>query len=496
MSLRSPFAAARACPAIAALVLALLFAGCAARPWNLKQPPGVSPAPQTAWTPPPEEQRPTPVPEQPPAPAPSPATAPAPLTLSELLDIGLAHHPDTRAAWLAAQSAAAGLAASQGTLYPRIAATAFASRSKVPGSGGSAVEQTTYGPGIEVSWLLLDFGGRRAGIEQARQTLIAADWTHNAAIADRVLEITSSYHDYQAAQALREAQLAVVKEATINLEAAQARHDAGLATLSDVLQARTALSSAELRLATYEGAVARSRGVLNNAAGRGAAEPIEIEGLPADLPVSEVAEQIKSVIADALARRPEIAAAEARTKQAQARLDQAKAEGRPSISFVGTAGRVYFTDPAYDLSTYTGAVAFRWPVFSGWAQRANVAGATVDLETARARAESLRRQIDLEIFTSFHDVHTAAERVRTSRDLMASATQNQDAALGRYNAGVGSIIELVAAQGALADARSQEVLARTQWLDSLAHFVHDRGAAPSPAAASSTPAATQKGNNP
>ena len=47
--------------------------------------------------------------------------------------------------------------------------------------------QTTYGPSVAASWLLFDFGGREADVEEATRALYAADWTHNAAIQDVVL---------------------------------------------------------------------------------------------------------------------------------------------------------------------------------------------------------------------------------------------------------------------------------------------------------------------
>jgi outer membrane protein len=48
-------------------------------------------------------------------------------------------------------------------------------------------------------------------------------------------------------------------------------------------------------------------------------------------------------------------------------------------------------------------------------------------------------------------------------------------ALARYRAGVGSVLDLLSAQSALADARAQRVLAHLQWNTSLAQLAHDAG---------------------
>jgi outer membrane protein len=48
-------------------------------------------------------------------------------------------------------------------------------------------------------------------------------------------------------------------------------------------------------------------------------------------------------------------------------------------------------------------------------------------------------------------------------------------ALGRYKEGVGTIIDLLNAQAALATARSQEILARSGWFVALAQLAYDTG---------------------
>ena len=65
--------------------------------------------------------------------------------------------------------------------------------------------------------------------------------------------------------------------------------------------------------------------------------------------------------------------------------------------------------------------------------------------------------------------------MRTAQDLIASADQASEVALGRYRAGVGTLLDLLAAQSALASARAQRVDARLSWSVSLAQLAHDAG---------------------
>ena len=79
------------------------------------------------------------------------------------------------------------------------------------------------------------------------------------------------------------------------------------------------------------------------------------------------------------------------------------------------------------------------------------------------------------MFSSYYALQTSARRVRTADDLIASAEQSNDVALGRYRAGVGTVLDLLSAQSALASARAQRVDARLAWSVSLAQLAHDAG---------------------
>jgi outer membrane protein TolC len=63
----------------------------------------------------------------------------------------------------------------------------------------------------------------------------------------------------------------------------------------------------------------------------------------------------------------------------------------------------------------------------------------------------------------------------TSKDLLASATESEAVALGRYTEGVGTLLDLLNAQSALAAARAQEIGARSDWFSSAAKLLYSTG---------------------
>jgi outer membrane protein len=67
------------------------------------------------------------------------------------------------------------------------------------------------------------------------------------------------------------------------------------------------------------------------------------------------------------------------------------------------------------------------------------------------------------VWQAYQNLQTETQSVQSSQDLVSSATQNADVALGRYKAGVGNIIDVITAQSALATARAQRIQARFNW---------------------------------
>src|SRR2546427_8929685 len=90
------------------------------------------------------------------------------------------------------------------------------------------------------------------------------------------------------------------------------------------------------------------------------------------------------------------------------------------------------------------------PLFSGWSQIYGVKAAAAAARAAEQRAHGMEQQVIFQVFDAYYGLRTASQRVRTSADLRASATQSEQVALGRYKAGAGSLLDLLTAQAALA----------------------------------------------
>ncbi len=456
---------------------ALLLAGCAGTP-SVSGVRGASPSPEVPWTPPAEA-----VPRVEAADTSARAAVPKDLaerirrlTLTEIVDLGLRNNPATRLAWANAQAAASVYGSERGAWLPSIDAQVDATRLKTAASQGrTAVEQSVLSPSVTLNYLLFDFGGRTGRVAGARQQLLSASFLHNASIQDVVLQVQVAYFRYLANRALLEAQRTTVEEARTNLTAAEERRRVGVATVADVLQARTAASQAQLDLQTTEGDVQTTRGALALALGLPANLPYDVDSSAAVAPVAPLADSVNAIIATALQGRPDLAASRAEVEAARAGIQEARGALFPSLGFSATAGRTYATTIPDGADSYSLSLGLSIPIFNGFSRQHDLRAAEFGAEAARARNESLRQEVVFQVFSAYYALQTATRRVRTSEDLLASATQSSEVARGRYKAGVGSVLDLLAAQSALADARAQQVDARLQWSVSLAQLAHDAG---------------------
>src|SRR3989441_2686423 len=151
--------------AVAALSVASL--ACFGNPPGVRGVAGTAPAPNVPWTPPRSPEvaaapRAAPLPELPP----DVAGRIARLKLADVIDIALRNNVATSAAWADARAAAASYGAAKGQYYPTLSlnGAVTAIRRTVSSAGQQAVKQQLYGPTLNLSWLLFDFGGRSGSI--------------------------------------------------------------------------------------------------------------------------------------------------------------------------------------------------------------------------------------------------------------------------------------------------------------------------------------------
>ncbi|MEJ2289665.1 MAG: TolC family protein, partial [Deinococcales bacterium] len=296
-------------------------------------------------------------------------------------------------------------------------------------------------------------------------------------IQNVVLEVEQGYYNYLDAKSQLDAAESAEKEAREGLHAAKRRHEVGVATVADVLQAQTAVSQAELNRQTVAGQIETLRGALATSMGLPANMSFEVGELPASVPTEKVAVAVDDLIEGSLKRRPDLLAARWQAEKAMAKVDTVKAQAMPKFSVTANGNRVYYrleTGTPYS-DNWSAQLSVAFPLFTGFANTFDLMKAKADAESSRTQVATMQQQVILDVWTAHSNLKTAAQRVRTTADLLASASESERVMLARYKEGVATILDLLTAQATLASARSQEIQARTDWLLAIAELAHATG---------------------
>nr|WP_272213697.1 TolC family protein [Marinicella sp. W31]MDC2879651.1 TolC family protein [Marinicella sp. W31] len=237
-------------------------------------------------------------------------------TLPELIDLAQRTNPGTRAAWEQARQAALAVGMAEATYLPVITANVIAGSNQnaaelpIPIGGSAYFDSNIQGvvPFMALQWLALDFGGRSAVVEAAKQMSLASNYQFNAMHQKLVFAVTGAYHDYNAARAhTRAASQAFSNSRTVS-DAVVARRDRGLATSVDQAQAEQIMAQAELGLVQARGTEQDSYQALLGALGISPMSKLKIADTAGrGLPASSRA-PVDTMIEIALSNRPDILA--------------------------------------------------------------------------------------------------------------------------------------------------------------------------------------------
>jgi len=407
-------------------------------------------------------------------------------SLAELTEHALRERSESRAAWLGIQAEAARLDAATAANWPTLTGQlAFSESRSLSSSGVSNPTLHRYGPSLSLAYVLYDFGARAASIDAQRYQLIASLLNNNRVLQDVVAEVEAAYYALLRVQAQVEALTQLEISLRASLEAAEVRLKGGLVSRADQLRARAALAEAEVALLTAERDQAKAEAALKQTAGIEQTRALVLDWKTSPPAALDAANLLAELLAEAQRQRPDLQALQAAAASASAEAGRARAARWPVLSLGASGGRTYFTEDNRDASnSYNFGVNLSVPLFDGGRLAAEARAAERDAERLQAVVGTQRNQVARAVTDAYHDVrHAQAQREGVAIQF-ESASESALAAESRYNAGVGSLLELLTAQAALARARQSAAEADSEWLAAYSRLNHALGRLPAASSAS------------
>ncbi len=313
-----------------------------------------------------------------------------------------------------------------------------------------------------VRWNLFDFGRTSANVrvfERSRDALREDSRTATLqAVSSAATQYLTVLGDLEAIETTR----VTVTQREARLRIAQGRVEAGAAGPIDTVRAQVDLDAGRLDLSIAEARAASDRAALAAALGLDPAVPLQVTRLPDE--VLSADDDPARAAREAVATRPEFAAARYRVAQAQAQADLAHANRRPALTANANASVGYNEVLAgRGLSgiseTVSGGVSLSWQLFDrslGAAADSADAAVAVAQETLNAQSLAVRTAaVQAAVASS-----SARAQVEQAERLAVGTASNLELATGRYQGGAASLLEVVDAQAADASARIAVVRAR------------------------------------
>ena len=390
------------------------------------------------------------------------AQPPLHLTLAEAQRLAIQNNPQFTAAGLTAAAAHQVPAQYHSNFEPSV----FGSFTGVGADNGSRlaagglnnpVVYDRVGSGLSIGQMITDFGRTSNLVGMAKLRADAQDQATETTRAEILLDTSRAYFALLRAQA-------VVKVADQTVAARQLVTDQVTALAESKLKSNLDVSFANVNLADSKLLQVQAQNDVK-AAEVNLATAMGLPGQPgftvSDEPMpSQLPDRVDDLIRQSMQDRPELK--DLRLEQGAA--DRfAKAEHElyyPSIGVVGTAGFVP-TGVATVPGRY-GAVGLNVtiPVFNGGLFKARQTEAELKARAATQNINDLQNRIARDVRVAWLNATTAYDRLALTQQLLDQAQLALDLAQGRYDLGLGSIVELSQAQLNLTSAQIANATAR------------------------------------
>src|SRR5262245_52851261 len=428
--------------------------------------------------PPPSQPAPTPAP-------PSTQVAGRVLTLEECIAIALEAQPRIQATLSDYAAARYRVNQAFSPLLPQISGFAGASRSEIwsaqTTSAGRSVDAVNRQSGtfglslaskemsdsllaqVQFSQLLFDFGKTLAATDAARKLAEVA--VEDVELQRQLISLTvkAAYTNTLFSQRLIRVQEQAVERAELNLRSATGFFNVGTRPKSDVARAEVDVANGRVDLIRARNALRQAIVALNTAMAIDVDSPTQIVDNLIYQPVTLDRRQLRD---DSLRQRPEYRQAKLRLAAADATERQTFRNFFPDVTGTGAYGGAQ----SQLNESWSVGLSMNWALFDGGNRIARYQEAKANAEGARARVKSTELDVIQNVEQAEIAVDEAQERIQAAQTLVASAQENFRLAQGRFDAGVGTILELTDAQLALTQAQNTESQALADYRIALARL--------------------------
>jgi outer membrane factor, OMF family len=327
----------------------------------------------------------------------------------------------------------------------------LSSASSGEGSTDGLVSNTLNGA-LSLTYNVFTSGSRSSIIRAARAQLRLAELTLEAQLEQLRLDVANDYYNLQEATSLIGVAQSTVDNAANSVKDAKALERAGLGTFFDVLQTEVRLADAQQNLTqakTIERIAQRQlaqRLNVSEGVSLSAADPVEAAG---QWPLS-----LSRSVRLALQNRPELDQILQQRQIAQQQRRASLAAIRPQVqAFASLNVQEGLDDDASGTLGYSLGAQVNWNFFDGGAARAQAAQEDDNIAIAEAQFSDTKNVLRFQVEQAYSNLQSNFKNISTASSTVNQAQESLRLARLRFQAGIGTQLEITTAESDLTQAQ-------------------------------------------
>ncbi len=387
------------------------------------------------------------------------------LSIDDCMRIALDNQPSVREAVAQLQVSAGAVSVSGSNLRPSVIVNA--SEAILGSQGVSGL--TNNG---SVSQLIYDFGRTRSQLTSAEQTELSNLYSLQAVSSNAIFSVRQAYYTLLEDNRLVEVYKENLKDQNDHVDQAQARLTAGVGPLADVLTAQASAASASVDLITAQNTAAQAVVTLNSAMGVDLRSQTKIKELAEpEVPTPS----LDDVVMQAIRNRPEMAQSVEAVNAALWTLKATQKIDYPVFSGVANGEKALLGGSL--ANSWELALNLAWTPFDFGQVSGQITEAQGQLLLSEETLYGTRQTVSQDAASARLNLIAAKASLAASDAEVASAKENLDVAVGRFEAGVGIFLNITDAQALMLKAGVDQATAKYGLSIALAQLQHAVGAA-------------------
>ena len=235
-----------------------------------------------------------------------------------------------------------------------------------------------------------------------------------------------------------------------------AQYNVGIVARADVLRSEVELANAKQDLISAENGYDVAEATLNNIIGTPLSTTLVLKDTLQYVPYDN---DMAYCLAYSEEHRPELKQAEYGVDAAEAALVVARSGHMPKISASASNSWASENWPGDDNEEWAVGVTASMNIFDSGVTWSKIHAAQENLAKAKETQRQVKDAVELEVRTDYLGMREAEKRISTTQVAVAQAEEDYHIAVVRYQAGVGTNIDVMDAQVALTEAKTNYVKA-------------------------------------